>query len=79
MQEGSLETNNGNEAPPTVSRQGNAANLSDGESDDISEDGNEYKLSIHIPGWSYSSKQAAKDAFAEGELCSKYCFTKVGG
>ena len=64
-----------------MSKLGNAAGLpnrSDGESDDDS-DGNEYKLSIHIPGWSYSSKQAAKDAFAEDEVCSKFCFTKVGG
>jgi len=37
----------------------------------------EYKLSMHIPQWSYSSEQARKDAFAEGEACSTECFTIV--
>ena len=37
----------------------------------------EFKLSIHIPGWSYSSKQAMKAAFRPDEYCSDGCFKRV--
>jgi hypothetical protein len=35
------------------------------------------QLPTSIPGWSYRSEEAAKDAFAPGEYCSEFCFTKV--